>query len=259
VADTYRSTQAALARRDEQVRDALFDALLEGRAGDPATRAQAATALGLPETDRLLVVAIEVTADALAPDDPRILMGKVGFPSAWRHRPGRCIGVVQVGDRDEASAVAALQPVLRSRAGVSPVFEQLDDAARALHLAEVALETMPVEGVGATALDERLSAALLVSTPALADRLLRRTLGPLLAVEPEERATLLATLRAWIDSDGSAERAAAALFCHRNTVLNRMRRISAITGRSMTSTVDLVDVTLAMEALRLHREAAPMR
>jgi hypothetical protein len=124
--------------------------------------------------------------------------------------------------------------------------------------AEVALETVPPGLRRAAALDERLAAALVVSAPALADRLVRRTLGPLLDLEAEERTLLLETLRAWIDADGSAARTAGEFYCHRNTVLNRLRRISALTGRSVSSTADLVELTLAMGCASI-RDPRPRR
>jgi DNA-binding PucR family transcriptional regulator len=62
---------------------------------------------------------------------------------------------------------------------------------------------------------------------------------------------LLDTLAAWLTSGGSAHRAAATLFCHRNTVLNRLRRLERLTRRSLTVPKDLVELTLALEAFQM--------
>ncbi|RZM96173.1 helix-turn-helix domain-containing protein, partial [Streptomyces alfalfae] len=48
-----------------------------------------------------------------------------------------------------------------------------------------------------------------------------------------------------------AGRAAARLYCHRNTVFNRLRRLEQLTSRSLTRPRDLVEVALALEAHRL--------
>ncbi|CAM5475457.1 helix-turn-helix domain-containing protein [Streptomyces hirsutus] len=41
------------------------------------------------------------------------------------------------------------------------------------------------------------------------------------------------------------------MHCHRNTVLNRLRRYEQLTGRSLSRPFDLVEVTLALTARRL--------
>jgi len=43
------------------------------------------------------------------------------------------------------------------------------------------------------------------------------------------------------------EQAAAALFCHPNTVRHRLRRIEEHTGRSISAPLDLAELCLAFE------------
>jgi DNA-binding PucR family transcriptional regulator len=45
---------------------------------------------------------------------------------------------------------------------------------------------------------------------------------------------LLDTLAALLAADGSPTRAADELYCHRNTVMHRLRRIETVTGRKLT-------------------------
>ncbi|NEE43896.1 PucR family transcriptional regulator, partial [Streptomyces sp. SID8455] len=40
-------------------------------------------------------------------------------------------------------------------------------------------------------------------------------------------------------------------YCHRNTVLNRLRRFEQLTGRCLTRPRDAVEVSLALAARRL--------
>jgi len=47
---------------------------------------------------------------------------------------------------------------------------------------------------------------------------------------------------------GSVKEVAARSFCHRNTVLNRLRRFSALTGRDVTRPADAAVVLLALAA-----------
>jgi DNA-binding PucR family transcriptional regulator len=46
---------------------------------------------------------------------------------------------------------------------------------------------------------------------------------------------------------GSIPEAAAALFCHPNTVRHRLRRIEEYTGRSINVPLDLAELCLAFE------------
>ena len=82
-------------------------------------------------------------------------------------------------------------------------------------------------------LDERLPEALVAASPRLAHRLAAKTLGRVLDLEDEERRVLLETLEAWFRADRSPSRAGELLYCHRNTVLNRLRKIEQLTGASL--------------------------
>ncbi|MFE2140143.1 PucR family transcriptional regulator, partial [Streptomyces sp. NPDC059466] len=75
-----------------------------------------------------------------------------------------------------------------------------------------------------------------------------RVLGPLLRLDPSDRDIMLETLTAWLACDGSAQRAARRLYCHRNTVLNRLRRCEQLTGRSLSRPSDVVELSLALAA-----------
>ncbi|KAB1988078.1 PucR family transcriptional regulator [Streptomyces triticiradicis] len=134
-----------------------------------------------------------------------------------------------------------------ARVGVSPVVEGLAAIGDARRLADTALRACPRSG-GTVVLEEHLPAALVVSAPALGAALSERVLGPLLRLDLSDRDVMLDTLTVWLDCDGSAQRAAGRLYCHRNTVLNRLRRCEQLTGRSLTRPADLVELSLALAA-----------
>jgi DNA-binding PucR family transcriptional regulator/putative methionine-R-sulfoxide reductase with GAF domain len=78
-------------------------------------------------------------------------------------------------------------------------------------------------------------------------------LGPLVA--HEGRADLLATLRAFVASDGNVAETAAACFVHKNTLRYRLRRLSEVLGRDpaepdakfhLRMAIDLVDLFAGM-------------
>ncbi|MFJ6831219.1 PucR family transcriptional regulator [Streptomyces sp. NPDC091209] len=134
-----------------------------------------------------------------------------------------------------------------ARVGVSPVVEGLAAIGDARRLADTALRACPRSG-GTVVLEEHLPAALVVSAPVLGAALSERVLGPLLRLDLSDRDVMLDTLTAWLACDGSAQRAAGRLYCHRNTVLNRLRRCEQLTGRSLTRPADVVELSLALAA-----------
>lgn len=82
--------------------------------------------------------------------------------------------------------------------------------------------------------------------------LVDNTYQPLCDTSP----TLLDTLNAYLDSGGSIEATARALFVHPNTVRYRVRRIADITGLSPTDSRDAYTLRMALTLGRL-RGAAP--
>ena len=246
VADSYRETEAEFARRDARRRDALVDALLEGRGSERAVAADAAAALDLPEHGRYAVVVLagEDASRSAAP-----LLAARGVRSAWRSRTDREVGLLCLGSTDPELVVTLLGADGSLRGGVSPEVDGLASVDVGHRLAETALRALPPGAATVAALDTRLAGALLVTAPDLAARLVERALGPVLSLERDEGAVLLDTLRTWLDTGGSAGQTGARLYCHRNTVLNRLRRLEALTGRSLERVDHLVEWSLALLAL----------
>lgn len=247
MADAYRIAQLELQSRQDTRRVALFEALLDGRADDPAVASAAAAALGVPPVDRYVVVV--AAQDPAAPPHLSPVLETQGMWSYWRPRSGRYAGIVRLPRRDgPAGRAAALRERTGATAGVSPEFERLSQAGRALRLAEQTLRTLTVGSGEVAVFDDRLAQVLLSGRTDIAERIVTVHLGPVLATGGE-RAALLTTLRAWLDHGCSASRAADQLYCHRNTVLNRIGRIAELTGRSSESGEARLGWALALRAL----------
>ncbi|MFG2016591.1 PucR family transcriptional regulator [Actinomadura geliboluensis] len=250
-AAAYHRTELALARRSEERVQAIVDALLDGQGADGGLLATATSVLGLPATGRYAVVMLGAEC-GFGDGVDRRPADTGGMRFIWRLRTDAQVALVALGAAELDDLVAAVRPYARSHAGVSPVVGSLAELGGARWFAELALRTCRGPGNQIARLDRRLPDALVLSQPRLAGRLGHVALGGLGDVDPGFRDVLLTTLETWLECDGSAARAADRLFCHRNTVLNRLRKIEQLTGRTLTRPGDLVELSLALSALRLH-------
>ncbi|MFD7842253.1 PucR family transcriptional regulator [Nocardia sp. NPDC059764] len=253
VTDAYQAMESERLARDGERRNAVLDVLLGGpgavfpAGGGAGLVAQASAVLGLPERARYAVAAVRSVGGASLPRD-RGRPATDGFHILWRIRADHEVGLIALGG-DPLTEPARLLREQGVAAGISPVVGSLAELARARWLAEIALQTGAPDAQ-VVVLDQRLPAALVAAQSELAERLRTVVLGPLLRLPAAERDVLLATVTAWLDAGGSAAGAGAALYCHRNTVLNRLRRIEELTGRSIAEPRAMIELALAVEAAR---------
>jgi hypothetical protein len=241
VADAYRHVERQLAwQRENRVR-VLVAALLDG-SSRIADLPETAEALDLTEQGRYVVLAVAGGAGAR----PSGLLP--GVRVHWHTGAEVDYGIVLLGEGEPPAVAEGISA--RLRVGVSGVVVGLAAVGDARAQADLALSLCPRDG-GVVRLAEHLPAALVVSRPDLGAGLADRVLGPLSGLDPADREVLLDTLGAWLACDGSAQRAGERLYCHRNTVLNRLRRFEQLTGRSLARPSDLVEVSLALTARRV--------
>jgi hypothetical protein len=252
VAAAYHATSRALVRADEQRRAALWEGLLHGRAKDMAFRYEASRIIGVPVDAPYLVVVADVEPQS---DKTMIAwqrrLSSEDIRSAWQVRADTLVGLLALRATTPAPATAVLREVLTGAAGLSLVVSGLADVDTGYRQAVLARRTLPPGGTGIAVLDERLPEALLLSAPALAEQLVQRWLGGLLALPAPERRQLLGTLEIWAATGGSIRQTAEAACCHRNTVINRLQRMQAITGHDFTDPGHQVELSLALRAASL--------
>ncbi|MEU8696117.1 helix-turn-helix domain-containing protein [Streptomyces sp. NPDC048680] len=239
-------------QRGEERGWALLDALLDGETG-PGLTSLAAAVLGLPEAGRYAVAVLQPRG---RPGPGHRTAGAHGLRFLWRARPDREIAVVALGGADPAAVAAFLAERCPGPGGVSPAVAGLAGLGTARRLADAALLTCGPGGQDVVCLDGRVPTALVAGRPAVSAYLAAEVFGPLLARGPADRDLLVSTLDAWLECGGSAARAADRLGCHRNTVLNRLRRLEGLTSRSLSRPRELVEVVLALDAVRLLPRAA---
>lgn len=256
VTDTYRNTTAELLLSQQQRRSALVEALLTGHPGPDGGRWEAGALLGLPADADLLVVAADTRglAEESLPLVERRLADH-GIVSAWRLTPAQQLGVISARPDQLDTVLKVLREIATARTGVSPAYRSLGDTPRALHLAQAAIAGLPIEPPRVRMFSDDPLAALMVSEPAEAKRLVQQVLGPVLGLPADDRDVLLDTLTAYFGHGSSAERAAEVLYCHPNTVRYRLRRIQELTGRSLSDARGITDLVSASYALRLQPRA----
>ncbi|GAA4838142.1 PucR family transcriptional regulator [Saccharopolyspora rosea] len=249
---SYRKTELERLRRDDQRRHALVEDLLSGRARDIAFAQRTAKELDLPTGGRYLVVVAEMGADGgFALRGQQDALNALHIRSVWQVRADTLVGLVALEQHDQHLALDALRPLARGRVAVSPAVRGLAEVGLAHQLALTTMGTSTYGSAELVTLEERFPEALLVQSPDLAQRLLESQLGPVLELPVRERDMLLDTLTAWLEENCSTANAAVRLHCHRNTVLNRLHRITSLIGRPLYGRSAYVSLSLALSALRL--------
>jgi hypothetical protein len=253
VATAYDETLVDLARRSERERMVFLDDLLAGRDPGGDLRASMADALDLPERGPYLAVSAEVPAsggEGLPKVDQALRLH--GIRSAWRLRADEQVGIVALSRDHPPDRVRALLVQLAlTRTGISPSYDRLGGTAAAVSLARVACRSLAPGTAGVAAVDDHPLGALVTGAPDIAARVVHSVLGGVLDLDPDERSLLLETVEVWVEAGGSATEAGKRLYCHRNTVRNRLARLEELTGRSLSDPRSLAEVCTAVEAVRL--------
>ena len=249
MASSYRDVVARQLLAQDQERSALVEAVLDGGITDGATLWETTDLLRLPHQGPYVVVAAEVPeVGRQALPDVEARLRALDLASAWRLLPDLQAGVVCPRGRLDR-LVSFLRSAAVGRVGVSPGYEELGRTRDALRLARIAMRGS-VDGSWVTVFDEAPLTVAAVADPDVMERYVRNVFGGLDDLTRDDRAILLDTLEAWLDSGGSAGDTAARLYCHPNTVRHRLRRIEERTGRSLSSPRGVSELCLALEAYR---------
>lgn len=210
-------------------------------------------ALGLPERGPFIAVSAQ-TPDAGAenlPNAARYLRQR-GVASAWRLRADEQVGLIAVSKDRKAPLIRDMISAMASGAvGISPAYDDPLDTARALGTAALARRCLPPGRTGVASIDDDPVAAILAAAPDISARVVRRLLGRVIDLRDEDQEILLTTLRAWLDCGGNTSAAARILYCHRNTVRNRLRRLEDLTGQSLSDPRGAANLAIAAHGARL--------
>ncbi|MFD2028457.1 PucR family transcriptional regulator [Promicromonospora aerolata] len=242
---------------ENMARTELLRGVLTGAVHDLET---ARRALGLP-ADMMLMVAVtaagtpSVPAPGAAPASEGIGVEPTRVTTRRLTHEGARLTLVAAPTSEEAhDAVARL--AVNARTGASRPFTNLAHAPAALAQARTAVRSLPPGQFGLARYGDRPLDALLVADGERAAELATAVLSGLRDRDPRDEELLLATIEAWFEHGGSGTKAAAALHCHRNTVLNRLARVADLTGRDINDPRAAAELYAAVRALRLQRDPA---
>ena len=263
VADAYARAQRAIVREREGARREFLAELLYGTDAAPEDILRRAHTFGYdlslgyvalvglgPQDDDSKEAALAAGASIVASygtADP-IVLG----------RGGHTIALVPV---DASADVGAMPEKMAAemhgewRFGVGGPEPGLEGIRRAYLEAREALEIgLALELPGTIyRFDDLLLYHFLRSDPALVDRFVEQTLGPLLSYDERRRGELVRTLEAYFDADGSVKTAGEVLFAHPHTVSYRLKQVERLTGWSLRDPEDKLRLHLALRAYRLAR------
>ena len=237
----YLEEEAVLARERQGERTALVAALLAADHPAPQDVTRAAIVLDL-DTDDDVLVAAATGADAATLRRAADRLGADGRPVHVQPAGRHTVLLARWEGPEGAPVRAALDGV---RCGVAPTARGLAEVPRR---ARLAAELADATAGGPSEPRMLASAWLALAAARLGDvaaDMVAAELDGLDGVAPPERERLLATVRRYA-ADGSVTDTAASLFCHRNTVLNRLRRVADLTGRDATAPADAAVLLLAL-------------
>lgn len=168
--------------------------------------------------------------------------------------------VALTGDTDPHKASRRVHRAVRRAingpvlAVAAPVADVTADLREQVDAAAACLRILPSLGLTDTAVttDEYLPyTALFGPGETRVEEFVRRVIGPVLDWDAEHSAKLLPTLAAYLENKMSPVGAARALHLHKNTVLQRMERLTQLLGPSWQEPDHLFRITVAVRLARL--------
>ncbi|ROO88792.1 PucR-like helix-turn-helix protein [Actinocorallia herbida] len=245
-AEAYREAQADQVRFADERARLLLGELLETNAPEQPLIDAVRDTLGLEETGSY---AVAVTRYARLRRGARQPDTMAGARVVWSAGTDGDIAVVALRGDGLGKVAEALEAAVQGPVGLSPAVTGLTSLAFARRLAETALAGRRPDQRGVVALDDHLLRSFVKAAPDLAELLRRQIMTDVLALPSHESTALLDTLACWLEVGSTAE-AARRLYCHRNTVLNRLRRLEQVTGRKLDEPRDVVLLALALESVK---------
>lgn len=246
-----RGYQEAHRARDTQA-DRLRSRLAKMLLDQPATPVEAiqglAARIGWDLPEQVQVVDVRGGASR----DVRDLFGDRALTGVEPDSPVLVVPA-PVGD-DVLEEVGRLGGTVRVSVGSAV---DLEDAPRSLRWAQMCSELRDsglIADRAVTVCDDYLPTLLALSNPRVGELLVRRRLGPLLALPPQKRLKLARLLAAWLELGGTQADVAESLELHRQTAQYQFAKLSAMFGDELHDRTARVEMVLALRSVLLRWE-----
>ncbi|MFI2409726.1 PucR family transcriptional regulator [Streptomyces sp. NPDC018947] len=242
----YLDQVAVLARERERERTALMGRLLSSDGRDQRLVAQAATLLQVnAQSDFAVAVAPPESQQDLRRAVATRLAGQ--SPHLQQHN-GMLVLVVRLPPGAVAPPPAWLDGVACALGPVARGLARVPDTARVTEAIAMTMDAATARGP-VTLVEAWMPVAASRLGP-IAGMLADSVLGGLDGLAPHEHRRLLETVVAYCES-GSVAAVSRELYCHRNTVLNRLSRFTELTGLHPTRPAEAATVLFALQCARL--------
>ncbi|MFD3379068.1 MULTISPECIES: PucR family transcriptional regulator [unclassified Streptomyces] len=247
----YQRTVLEMGRRTEDERRLWFGRLLDSGGRNPTVVQDAARALGFQASGQFLCAVAPGGGEASLRGVANALR-VLGAPLQQQAVASDMVLVVQLGSRLTGEAVLA--QLEGTPCGVSSVVAGLTEVPRAVTLATATARVLPGDATQPHRLEDSWLDVLVHRAGDLGHDLAADVLGGLrTGVPPAEADRLLETVQVHLSGSGSIADTAAALYCHRNTIQQRLNRFAELTGRDPRRPEDAALVVLALSAYRLQQ------
>ena len=244
IMEAYQGALLEQRRKIEDERRTVFDQLIQTGGRDPVTILLAARVLAVdPQGQFTVVVSGPAGANELRRVKERLT--RRGLPCHSQEVASGQVLAAQVPERPSLDFAAWLAGV---RCGIAPVVDGLAQVPDAVRFATATLRAIPANQLRPRFLTDAWLPVIVAQAPDVAQRLVNSILDPVRALPAPESKRLIEAVKAYCYGDGSVANTAAALYCHRNTLLNRLARFRELTGRDVRSPADAAVVLLALEA-----------
>jgi DNA-binding PucR family transcriptional regulator len=261
VAEAYARAQRAIVREQEGARREFLADLLHGTDADPEDMLRRAHTFGY-DLSLSYIALVGVGPEPEVHNEATVAAAAAAVASTASADPI----VLQKGDHtiallpadpfiDDVMIPEKLVAELGSgwRFGLGGPEPGLEGMRRAYLEAREALEVGLALGLNDLVFrfNDLLLYHFLRSEPALVDRFVEQTLGPLIAYDDRRKGELLKTIDAYFRCDGSVKLAGERLFAHPHTVTYRLKQVERLTGWSLRDPEDKLRLQLALRAHRL--------
>jgi PucR C-terminal helix-turn-helix domain len=250
----YQAAELEIARAQADAKMSWFLRLLNSGGLSSEIVHQAATVLTMdPQAQFIVAVARDLSDTTF-----RRIAADMAAAGAICHRQGMPVGDVLIVQQTPSRSLEWFITSLGSvSCGIAPIASGLAAVPRSIRLAAEVAKTLDGSGLGPTTLTSSWIdvIASLVSEP-LGSELTSAILAPLDHLPSRERKVISNTLWIYLNSGGSLQETACKLYCHRNTVLNRLHRFIQLTACDVTTPQG---AAIALIALSVEDQASTTR